>query len=67
MELTVAAELLNSAYNVLAVCVLPQCLHMILYVAEQKLPLILVASFKYLLDHVISILVLHHCLIEYKR
>ena len=67
MELTVATELLDSAYDVLAVCVLPQCLHVALDTADQEFPLVLIACFEYLLDHVIRILVLHHCLIECKR
>lgn len=67
MKLTITTELLNSAYDVFAVGVLLQCLHMTLYMTEQEFPLILIACFKYLLNYIISILVLHHCLIEHKR
>jgi hypothetical protein len=67
MKLTLATELLNSADNMFAVSIFPQCLQMTLYTAEQKLPLTLRACFKYLLNHIISILVLHHHLLEQKK
>ena len=67
MILAFTTELLNSAYDVLAIGVLPQCLQMTLYTAEEKFPLTLIACFEYLLNHIISILVLHHCLIEHNK
>jgi hypothetical protein len=67
MKLTLATELLNPADNMLPISIFPQCLQMTLYTAEQELTLILRACFKYLLNHIISILVLHHHLVEQKK